>query len=206
MNTYPVRSKSWLLMAAFMIFSCSDLTGCDSDSKNQQTGTGGTGGSGSGSLPPMGATAVESWLATGAYKQWTCEPAVHAARAPSPHGFNRICSNSAISANAGGTAAWPQGAAAVKELHPDAASTTPVGYAVYLKMAADSAGGANWYWYERVPISDPAPHDSAGVVADGMGNAGPAMQICVGCHGPAGSDADHTPTAGGRDLVYTPVH
>ena len=35
---------------------------------------------------------------------------------------------------------------------------------------------------------------------------GSAMQICVGCHGPAGSDAAHTPTAGGRDLVYTPVH
>ena len=192
-------------MAAFLIFSCSELTGCGSDSKNQQAGTGGTGGSGLGSLPPVGSTAVESWLATGAYKEWHCEPAVHAAREPSPHGFNRICSNDAISANAGGTAAWPQGAAAVKELHADATSTTPVGYAVYLKVAVDSAGGANWYWYERVPLNSPAPHDGAGVVADGLGTAGPPMQICVGCHGPAGSDAAHTPTAGGRDLVYTPV-
>ena len=88
----------------------------------------------------------------------------------------------------------------MKELHPDATSTTPVGYAVYLKTAADSAGGANWYWYERVPLSGAAPHDANGVVADGMGSAGTsAMQICVGCHGPAGSDAAHTPTAGGRD-------
>jgi len=180
-------------------------TGCDSDDKNRQTGTGGTGGNPSATTPPMGAAAVEAWLATGAYRQWRCEPAVHEARSPSPHGFNRICSNSAISANVAGTAAWPQGAAAVKELHADAASTTPFGYAVYLKTASDSAGGASWYWYERVPLDSPAPHDAQGVVADGLGNTGPAMQICVGCHGPAGSDAAHTPTAGGRDLVYTPV-
>jgi len=29
---------------------------------------------------------------------------------------------------------------------------------------------------------------------------------CVGCHGAAGSNAAHTPSAGGRDQVYTPVH
>jgi hypothetical protein len=196
-----LRSITVFVVAAAAL----SLTGCDSDGKNQQTGTGGAGGNASTSVPPTGATAVEAWLVTGAYKQWRCEPAVHAARAPSPHGFNRICSNSAISANAGGTSPWPQGAAAVKELHPDAASTTPVGYAVYSKTASDSAGGANWYWYERVPLSDPAPHDAAGVVADGLGSSGPAMQICVGCHGPAGSDAAHTPTPGGRDLVYTPI-
>ena len=206
MSTDPAHSKSWLLMAAFMIFSCSDLTGCDSDSKNQQTGTGGTGGAGSGSLPPIGATAVESWLATGAYKQWRCEPAVHAAREPSPHGFNRICSNER-SRPTPRNRRLAQGAAAVKELYANATTTTPVGYAVYLKTADDSAGGANWYWYERVPLNGAAPHDANGVVADGMGSAGTsAMQICVGCHGPAGSDAAHTPTAGGRDLVYTPVH
>jgi hypothetical protein len=50
------------------------------------------------------------------------------------------------------------------------------------------------------------PHDSNGVVADGMGGSGPAKDICVGCHVAAGSDAAHTPSPGGRDQVYTPVH
>jgi hypothetical protein len=30
--------------------------------------------------------------------------------------------------------------------------------------------------------------------------------ICVGCHAGAGMDAQHTPTSGSRDEVYTPVH
>jgi mono/diheme cytochrome c family protein len=149
--------------------------------------------------------AVEAWLATGDYKKWSCEPAVHAARSPSPHGFNRICSNTLISTNATGTGAWPEGASAVKELYNAVTDTTPVGYAVYLKTEASSAAGANWYWYERVPLTSAAPHDSAGVVADGLGSSGPAQTICVACHGAAGSDAAHTPSTGGRDEVYTPV-
>jgi hypothetical protein len=156
-------------------------------------------------VPPMGTAAIEAWLAAGSYKQWTCESAVHEARSPSPHGFNRICSNDAITPNATGTGAWPQGASAVKELYGDVNSTTPAGYAVYTKTAADSAGGANWYWYERVPLDSAAPHDAAGVVADGTGASGSAMTICVGCHAAAGSDAAHTPSFGGRDQVYTAV-
>ena len=74
------------------------------------------------------------------------------------------------------------------------------------KTAADSAKGANWYWYERVPLDSKVPHDANGVVADGMGNSGTPLTICVDCHGGAGSDAKHTPSAGGRDQVYTPVH
>lgn len=177
--------------------SCAVVTGCGSSNKTAS----------SSEMPPMGAAAVEAWLAAGSYKQWTCEPQSHAARSPSPHSFNRICSNPAISSNATGTAPWPQGAAAVKELLADATSTTPVGYAVYLKTNADSAAGANWYWYERLPVDSTAfPHDANGVVADGMGSTGPAMTICVGCHAAAGSDAAHTPSVGGRDQVYTAVH
>ena len=157
--------------------------------------------------PPMGGANVEAWLAMGAYKQWHDEPAIHAARSPSPHGFNRIYSNAVISANVGGTGAWPVGAAAVKELYNALTDTMPVGYAVYLKAQPDSAGGANWYWYERVPAASTAPHDDAGVVADGFGvpDGGPPTTICVGCHAAAGSDAPHTPSTGGRDEVYTPV-
>lgn len=155
--------------------------------------------------PPMGADAVEAWLAKGDYLKWHCESEPHMFRAPSPHGFNRICSNDLIADNAKGSGDWPKGAAAVKELYAAADDAEPVGYAVYLKIADDSAGGANWYWYERVPLDHPAPHDAEGVVADGMGDDGPAKKICVGCHVAAGADPAHTPSVGGRDQVYTPV-
>lgn len=155
--------------------------------------------------PPQEAVALEAWLAKGDYKTWKCESAVHAARMPSPHGFNKICSNDILSADAAGTGAWKKGAAGVKELYAAETDTTPVGVAVYLKIADDSAGGDNWYYYERVPLDSAAPHDAKGVVADGFGSAGPAKMICVGCHAGAGMDAAHTPTVGGRDFVYTPV-
>ena len=155
--------------------------------------------------PPQTGTEVEAWLAQGMYKSWACESAIHEARDPSPHGFNRICSNALVAANATGTNPWPAGAAAVKELYASATDTTPIGYAVYLKLEADSKGGDNWYWYERVPLDHPAPHDANGVVADGDGTGGPAKTICVGCHVAAGADPAHTPSAGGRDQVYTPV-
>jgi hypothetical protein len=152
--------------------------------------------------PPMGAKALEAWLSKGSYKDWQCEPSVHESRSPSPHGFNRICSNDLVSNHADASDNWLSGAAAVKELFASADASTPIGYAVYLKTKADSAAGANWYWYERVP-TDSAPPD--GIVADGMGDSGTAKSICVGCHVAAGSDSDHTPSAGGRDEVYTPV-
>ena len=156
--------------------------------------------------PPMGRVAVEAWLHDGAYKTWAAEPGAHASRSPSPHGFNRIFSNNLLAANASGTGAWPKGVAAVKELYASATDATPVGYAVYLKLATDSASGSNWYWYERVPPTSDAPHDGNGVVADGAGSGGPSKDICVGCHAGAGSDATHTPSPGARDQVYTPVH
>ena len=165
------------------------------------------GSSSSAQMPPMGRTALEAWISDSAntYKTWAAEPAIHASRDPSPHGFNRIYSNDIIASNATNQGAWPEGAAAVKELYASATATTPIGIAVYVKLAADSAAGANWYWYERVPLDSEAPHDANGVVADGTGDSGPAKAICVGCHAGAGSDAAHTPTMGGRDQVYTPV-
>ena len=234
-KTSGTRRKWHLGASAVIVGTIAGLAACSSDSKpasgtsgsggsagmSGNAGANGTGGMASGSgtggaalaggasgtaeLPPMGAAAIEAWLKAGSYKSWTCESAVHAARAPSPHGFNRICSNALIAGNAEGAGAWPKGAAAVKELYAAATDATPVGYAVYVKTDADSAAGANWYWYERVPLDSSAPHDAAGVVADGSGATGPAQQICVGCHNAAGADAAHTPSAGGRDQVYTPV-
>ena len=146
--------------------------------------------------PPTQAAALESWLQAGEYRSWQCEPEVHASRSPSPHGFNRICSNDVVSAHAGGTDDWPIGAAGVKELYASADARSPMGYSVYLKTRGDSGGGAGWYWYERI---------GSQVVADGLGDSGPAKSVCVGCHAAAGADGAHTPTAGGRDEVYTPV-
>ena len=197
MRNFDKNLRFGLLLAAGV---ASGGWACSSSSSSPATTSpdGSTGASaGTAQLPPEGGAAVEAWLTTGAYKQWHCESAVHAARLPSPHGFNRICSNDAIASNASGTTAWPAGSAAVKELYDSATATTPTGYAVYSKKQADSAGGANWYWYERLPVG--------GVVADGTGDSGPAMSICVGCHAAAGSDAAHTPSPGGRDEVYTPV-
>jgi hypothetical protein len=197
--------------AVLLLGSLLAASGCG-DSSSATDGSGGGGGASSSSgaggdaqTPPMGRANVEAWLAQGDYEGWSCEAAIHEARSPSPHGFNRICSNDLVAANATGTDAWPAGAAAVKELYASATDTSPIGYAVYLKLDADSAGGDNWYWYERVPLDSDAPHDANGVVADGDGSSGAAKQICVGCHAAAGSDAAHTPSPGGRDQVYTPV-
>jgi hypothetical protein len=205
-----IAKLSHATMCAFILCaSCSSSNNPGSGASAGSTATSAQDAStGSAQTPPMGGTAVEAWLALGYYKDWHCETAVHASRSPSPHNFNRICSNDIINANATGTGTWPAGAAAVKELYNAATDTTPVGYAVYLKTQADSANGANWYWYERVPttgLQSAAPHDAAGVVADGLGSTGTPLTICVACHSAVASDAAHTPSVGGRDYVYTPV-
>ena len=189
------KSATGLVAAILMSVACSSSSSSSSNDMSTADQT-----------PPQGATAVEAWLAKGTYKTWHAEPAIHESRSPSPHGFNRIYSNDAIATNAANTAAWPEGASAVKELYASATDTTPVGYAVYSKTAADSAGGSNWYWYERVPLTSAVPHDTNGVVADGMGGTGTANTICVGCHSAAGSNAAHTPSPNGHDEVYTPVN
>jgi hypothetical protein len=205
------RTKATILiLLACCLAACSGDDSADADSGTAGSGPGGAGSGGNGASedsqePAQGADAIEAWLKGGAYKKWSCEPSVHASRAPSPHGFNRICSNALIANNASGSGDWPEGASAVKELYASSSAKTPIGYAVYLKTAADSGGGDNWYWNERVPLDSGAPHDDQGTVADGMGDSGPAKAICVGCHVAAGADEAHTPSEGGRDQVYTPV-
>ncbi len=167
--------------------------GSDDDSSNPPPG-------GDAQNPPMGRAAVEAWLSANHYKSWRCESAPHAARSPSPHGINRICSNNLLSQHGAGE--YPVGSAAVKELLD--ASNNIIGYAVYRHTRAGTTGDT-WYWYERIPASTPTsqvPHDGNGIVADGMGGGtGPEETICVGCHQGAGSDAAHS----GHDFVYTQV-
>jgi hypothetical protein len=169
------------------------LASCSSSSSSGPTATGDA------QTPPTtNGTDVEAWIKGGAYKSWHCEPAPHAARAPSPHFFDRVCSNAVINAAASNTtAAWPKGAAAVKELFSAATDPAPSGYAVYVKTQDDGAAGANWYWYERVP--------NGTMYADGFGGSGDAKANCVPCHGSAGADAAHTTSPGGHDFVYTPI-
>jgi hypothetical protein len=157
---------------------------------------------GNAETPPTDGPDVEAWLATGAYKKWHCEPAVHNARSPSPHGFDRVCSNDLVNPTAADVDAgpWPTGAAEVKELYTAInADGGPAGYAVSLKLAADAGGdaGANWYWYER--------QTDQSIEADGPGAANtPANTICVTCHIAAGT-AGYAPSLGSRDFIYTPV-
>ncbi|MEZ4403321.1 MAG: hypothetical protein R3B06_25065 [Kofleriaceae bacterium] len=128
--------------------------------------------------PPSGAANVDAWIAAGHYLSWNCEAAPHDARAPSPHGRNRICNNDALHGSTAGP--FPIGAASVKELRDPADAI--IGYAVYRKDA-DGTDGSNWYWYE---VADGT------VVADGTGGSGPPNTICVDCH-------SHAP----RDFVFT---
>ena len=51
---------------------------------------------------------------------------------------------------------------------------TRLGWAVMVKVQADSAGGDGWYWYETF--------DGA-VYADGTGEG-----LCTGCHSGGGTD------------------
>jgi len=213
-----MRSMYWVMCALALGTSSAAVAACSSTSSatgaggssgssstagstSSSTSGAGTGGSGDAQTPPQGEANIKAWLATSAYKSWKCQPAEHVAVAPSPHSYNRICSNDILAA---GSPPFAVGAAAVKELYSDSAADGGVvfGYAVYLKTAADTAAdggsGANWYWYEDNPTLDPP----GGVVADGLGTTGNPLTVCVGCHSKAGSDAAH-PGAG--DFVYTQV-
>jgi len=181
------------LIVAAVIPAASLVTACSSSND----GAGAMAASDPQRPPTTGQADVKAWLDTAAYKGWHCESAPHAARKPSPHGMNRICSNDVLAAHGDGE--FPVDSAGVKELY-DADGKNVVGYAVYRHVKAGNAGDA-WYWYETVPSDSAAPHDATGLVAVGPGDSGPAKDICVSCHSAAGSDADHF----GHDFVYTQV-
>jgi hypothetical protein len=186
-------------MKTFLVLAIAALTAAAAAGCGDETGdTSGGGVVDDPQVPPAGnAEAVQAWLDKGYYKSWKCEAAVHGPIAISPHGMQRICSNTALSAH--GTGEYPVDASGVKELY-DANGTTIVGHAVYRHVKAGTTGDT-WYWYEKVPLDHPAPHDANGVVADGTGASGPAKDICVSCHGATGIDADHP----GHDYVYTQI-
>jgi hypothetical protein len=201
-----MKAKSLVVLASSILMGLA--VGCSSNNNDGTGGAGmagaGTGGAGTGGAagnaqtPPIGAAAIVPWLQQGFYKSWHCEAAAHTARSPSPHNVDRVCSNDVIANNATSTGPWPVGAAAVKELYAQTTDTTPTGWAIYLKTGADSGNGANWYYYGALT--------AGGSNVDGMGTDSLVMATCTSCHLAAGSDAAHTPSPGGRDEVYTPVH
>jgi hypothetical protein len=189
---------SFSLLGASILVACTTASSSPSNDLGQPPDAGASAGddgasAGTAQTPPMGAANIEAWLATGQYKQWHCEPAVHAARGPSVHTpFDRVCSNDVLSAAAaaGGSAPWPSGAAEVKEIYMAMGDPTPTGgYAVSLKTSPDSASGASWYYYERF--------DGA-LFADGFGTG-----ICVDCHATASPTSMTSAIA--HDYVFTPV-
>ena len=127
-------------------------------------------------LPPRGSNDLTAWIDAGYYRAWNCEPEAHAARAPSPHGRNRICSNDVLGASTG-PGPYPVGSAAVKEIF-DSSGAISI-YAAYRKVA-DGDGGDTWYWFEGTRDD---------VAANGQGEG-----ACTGCH-------SHAP----RDFVFTAI-
>ena len=201
-----MRNTTWRLglVCALNLVVCGCSGDDDDDMSGDENALGApnpAGKAGDPQTPPTTNGAdVEAWLKKGDYKAWTCETVEHAQLKVSPHGYNRVCSNQLAASFSGDTDdERPAGTAAVKELYDD--DSKLVGYAVAVKVQAASKGGDAWYWYERVPLDSAAPHDKSGVVADGLGSAGAAKSICVGCHAAAGSDSTHSVT-GSSDFVY----
>jgi hypothetical protein len=125
-------------------------------------------------LPPRGHTLLAHWLDDAYYQAWTCEPAGHEARSPSPHPRNRICNNAVLHA-AAGEATFPVGAASVKELLDDGDGV--IGYAVTRKVE-EAPDGEGWYWFEL---------QGSHLFADGQG-----ADNCIACHHGSGHDYVYT--------------
>jgi hypothetical protein len=197
--------KPWSVMGTcivgFTAIACGTSDGSSMKEDNALGAPNPDGQPGDAQTPPTtNGDDVEAWLKKGKYESWTCETVEHPQMGVSPHGKNRVCIND-IAAAFSVTDAHerPVGSAAVKELYDDRSKL--VGYAVSVKIKPKSGGGDNWYWYERVPLDSAAPHDSNGVVADGLGSTGAAQSVCVSCHAAAGSDKAHE-VMSSSDFIY----
>jgi hypothetical protein len=151
-----------------------------------------------GDVPPTdGYEAIEAWLADAHYEAWRCEDAPRKSRAPSAPAMVRVCSNALLSE--AGAGEYPVDASTVKEFY-DPTGTDIIGYSV-MRHTRPGTSGDTWYWYERVPLGSPEPHDARGVVADGWGAEGPARDRCIPCHSLSNDEDEHT----GHDFIFTQI-
>lgn len=160
-----------------------ETTGVDTDTTTTTTTTTTTDSTtdptgGDDQLPPIDSVdALLAWLEAGNYSSWQAESGIH--QSSGPHGgqvrtfFNDVLFDSFTQ----GLTAHPQGAVAVKELWGDGQSI--IGWAVEVKVDADSQGGDGWYWYEKIGMTEYG--------------GGTGISLCYGCHGGGGVDYVLTP-------------
>ena len=126
--------------------------------------------------PPPGGAALAEWLQAGHYKTWQSESAVHASAGPHFGKVRAFLNTALFDSRTAQNEQHPKGAVAVKELYGN--GDTVRGWAVAIKLAPESNGGSNWYWYEIFDRS---------TVRDARD-----APLCSGCH------------STGRDYVLTP--
>ena len=125
---------------------------------------------------PTKATDLQKWLVAAHYKQWPHESKTHESDGPHGDAVKTFVSPSLVASLGANATAHSRGAAAVKELYDKAGKH--MGWAVSVKVAADSASGNGWYWYEVFSTVEgaKAPYQGVGV------------KLCRECHSEGGVD------------------
>ncbi|MBX3026621.1 hypothetical protein KF840_17075 [bacterium] len=126
--------------------------------------------------PPSDPDGLLRWLQAGSYLDWAAESAPHPSAGPHGGRVRTFLNPELFASLDAGEAQHPAGAAAVKELYFN--GDTVRGWAVMVKLQADSDRGRGWYWYETF---------GSGAPLEGVG-----LGTCTGCH------------SAGRDFVRIP--
>lgn len=117
---------------------------------------------------PTKPDALQDWLIAGHYKAWPHESKLHPSEGP--HETVKVFLSPVLAKSLGQKSTQhPVGAAAVKEIYKDGAQA---GWAVSVKLAANSNEGKDWYWYE-VFSTQPKPKGAF---------QGTGFRICRDCH------------------------
>ncbi len=130
--------------------------------------------------PPTASKELFEWLKAGSYQEWEHGSAPHPAPGAHPGGVLAYLNPALVNSLRSASSAHPVGSAAVLQLYGK--SGKPHGWAVAIKVDAESAGGKGWYWYQVLSVED----GNRTLAAD---RGAPA---CAGCH------------AQGRDFVMSP--
>jgi Cytochrome P460 len=119
---------------------------------------------------PVKPAELQAWLIAAHYRKWAHESKPHESTGPHEETVKTFISPSLRASLQQRDATHPEGAAAVKELYDG--SGQHKGWAVSVKVAADSASGKGWYWYE---VFSTAP--DAKPAYEGVGK-----ELCRDCH------------------------